>query len=540
MSYLFGGSRFEGYDQGGRRSLNFGGGGGGGAQETTATTYQTNIPDYARPYVESMLGATQQQLFNVDSSGNITGIRPYVPYSTDPSKYIAGFSPMQQQAQQAASQLQVPQQIPAASNLAYQSGVGALGAPQNAAMLGQTALAYGESGAGYGAAGSQYGAAGARAAQEAAMRSQLQAQRYGQGAVSTGQQGLGYGSQAAGYGARGAQAAEQGFGAGAQYAQQATSPEAIQAYMSPYQQNVVDYQKSQAQRDFNIAQQARKAQAVSSGAFGGSRQAIAEAEAQRNLSSQLQGIDATGRQQAFQNAQQAQQFGANLGLQGLQAGYQGLGQGIQGAQAGISGVGSALQGYQTGLQGVGQQISGGNLGLAGTAQGIQGAQAGMQGAGYGLQGVQGATSAGQYGLAGYGQGISAAQALGSLGAQQLAAQQGIIGTQSQQGALQQQQEQNIINQAIQNYAMQQQYPQQQLAFMNAQLRGLPLQSATTASYQAAPSPISQLSGLGLTGAAMYGMSGGFGTGTKSAKGGVIKQKRDGLDSLGMYNALKGA
>jgi hypothetical protein len=308
--------------------------------------------------------------------------------------------------------------------------------------------------------------------------------------------------------------------------------------MSPYMQQVTDYQKSQAVRDYNIAQQARKAQAIGAGAFGGSRQAIAESEAQRNLQSQLQGIEGQGRQQAFQNAQQAQQFGANLGLQGLQAGYQGLGQGITGAQAGLAGLGTAMQGYQTGLQGVGQGISAGNLGLAGTAQGIQGSQAGMQGAGYGLQGVQGATGAGQYGLAGYGQGISAAQALGALGGQQLSGQQNIINLQSTLGAQQQAQQQNMINQAIQNYAMQQQYPQQQLAFMNAQLRGLPLQSATTASYQAAPSPISQLSGLGLTGAAMYGMTGGFGT--QKAKGGRIKERKDGLDTLGMYNALKGA
>ena len=168
---------------------------------------------------------------------------------------------MQQQAQYATSQLQTPQQI---------------------------------------AAGSQYGAAGARAAQEAAARAQLQAQRYGQGAANVGMQGLGYGSQAAGFGQQAAQAAQQGFGAGQAYAQQATSPEAIAAYMSPYQQQVTDYQKSQALRDYNIAQQARKAQAIGAGAFGGSRQAIAESEAQRNLQSQLQGIEATGRQNAFQ------------------------------------------------------------------------------------------------------------------------------------------------------------------------------------------------------------------------------------------------
>jgi hypothetical protein len=115
-------------------------------------------------------------------------------------------------------------------------------------------------------------------------------------------------------------------GAGQQYNQMAQDPSTMQGFMSPYMQNVVDYQKSQAVRDYGIGQQGLRAQAARSGAFGGSRQAIQESEAQRALGSQLQGIAATGSQQAFQNAQQAQQFGANLGLQGQQAGLQGLGQ----------------------------------------------------------------------------------------------------------------------------------------------------------------------------------------------------------------------
>ena len=41
-----------------------GGGSGGGGGPTQTTVQNTNIPEYARPYVETMLGATQQQLFN--------------------------------------------------------------------------------------------------------------------------------------------------------------------------------------------------------------------------------------------------------------------------------------------------------------------------------------------------------------------------------------------------------------------------------------------------------------------------------------------
>ena len=118
-------------------------------------------------------------------------------------------------------------------------------------------------------------------------------------------------------------------------------------------------------------------------------------------------------------------------------------------------------------------------------------QAQQYGAGLGLQGAQA--------------GITGGQALANMGGQELQAQQGIYGLQNQYGAQQQAQQQNIINQAIQNYATAQQYPQQQLAFMNAQIRGLPLQTMTTQGYQAAPSSVSQIAGLGTAGIAGLGM-----------------------------------
>ena len=45
------------------------GGGGGGAQPTSTTAYQTNLPEYAKPYVMNMLGAAQNQLFLVNQAG---------------------------------------------------------------------------------------------------------------------------------------------------------------------------------------------------------------------------------------------------------------------------------------------------------------------------------------------------------------------------------------------------------------------------------------------------------------------------------------
>jgi hypothetical protein len=363
MSFLK--SKHNGWSADGRRTPYMGGGGGGG-QPTQTTAYNTNIPEYAKPYVETMLGATQKQLFDMDDSG-ITGFKPYNPYSSNVNDYVAGFSPLQQQAQRAAYNMQTPGQYDVASGLAGASGLGAFG----------------------------------------------------------------LGTQAA--------------GAGQQYNQMAQDPRAMQGFMSPYMQNVVDFQKQSALRDYQVAQPMRQAEAVSKGAFGGSRQAIVDAEAQRNLNTQLQGIQATGTQKAFEDAQRQQQFGAQLGLQGLQAGLQG-----------------------------------------------------------------------------YGQAGQAASTLGQLGTAQFGAQKDIANLQSTMGAQQQALEQSKINQAIQDYAIQQQYPMMQLGFMSNMLRGLPMQAQTTQLYQAQPSTLQQ--GIGLVGAAgtLLGSGGG------RAEGGVIKMAEGGI------------
>jgi hypothetical protein len=524
---------------GGIVSSIFGGGGGGGGGSapapapSTQTVTQTSIPEYARPYVERMLGKSEA-LTDIDQN-------PYQQYG---GERIAGFNPNQQAAFANVMSQTPASQLGGATNLAGLSGIGALGMQGQAGQLGQEALGYGSAGSMYGGLGAQqaiqraqqtarqaglYGGMGAGFGAQAAGMAPT-AQQFGQQAADIGMGGLGYGALGAGYGGRGAQAAEQGFGAGEAFARQATDPYAMQAYMSPYMQNAVDYQKTQAIRDFDIGQQAQKARAVGAGAFGGSRQAIVESEAQRNLSNQLAGIQATGTQKAFEDAQRQQQFGANLGLQGLQAGYGGLGVGMQGAQTGLQGLGTALQGQQArmqglgqagqflgqgiqgaqaGLQGVGAQQAAGQLGLQGTAQG-------MQGAGYGLQGVQAATGAGQLGLQGLGQATQAASTLGQLGQTEFGQEQAILGEQQKVGAVQQAQAQQGLDLAYQDFLKQRNYPYQQLAFQSDMLRGLPLSQSAQSMYTAPPSMGSQLGGLGMSALGIYGMSGGF-----KAKGGMV-------------------
>jgi hypothetical protein len=104
-----------------------GGGGGGGATTSTGTTYTSNIPEYAKPYVMSMLGSAQQQIFNLDAAGNIESFKPYQAYSENVNDYFAASSPMQEQAYAGASNLQLPGQYQAGSELAGAGGLGSLG-----------------------------------------------------------------------------------------------------------------------------------------------------------------------------------------------------------------------------------------------------------------------------------------------------------------------------------------------------------------------------------------------------------------------------
>jgi hypothetical protein len=242
------------------------GGGGGSPPPASQSVTQTSIPEYARPYVEEMLGKSQA-LTDINQN----------PYQAYGGQRISQFSPLQEQAfANVASQTTAGQLMPA-TQLAGAAGLGSLGVAGRAA------------------------------------------------------------------------------GAGQQYAQLATSPEAQQAYMSPYMQNVVEFQKSQALRDYAKGIPALRSQAVGQGAFGGSRMAIQEAEAQRNLMSQLQGIQAAGSQKAFEAAQQAQQFGAGLGLQGYGTALQGLGQAGQ-AGATLGQLGQTQFGQQQAINQAQQQV----------------------------------------------------------------------------------------------------------------------------------------------------------------------------------------
>jgi hypothetical protein len=195
--------------------------------------------------------------------------------------------------------------------------------------------------------------------------SALQQQAFGEAGALQTPQGIGQAANAAG-------AAGQRLGNTSYDASSPTfgTPQA-QQYMSPYLQMSLDPQLAEARRQSDITGQNQQAQMTQAGAFGGGRQAIMASENARNLGTNLANITAQGYNTAYGNAQQQfnadtnravgqQQFGANLGLQGLQ--------GAVGAATAQGQLG-ALQ-NQTGLANLNTQMQAGA-----TQQGIE--QAGV-------------------------------------------------------------------------------------------------------------------------------------------------------------------
>jgi hypothetical protein len=197
------------------------------SQPTSTTVTNVNLPEYAKPYVESTLGKAQA-LTDINQN----------PYQSYQGQRIADFNPMQQQAFQNVGNMQVTPQTGQGSALAGTAGLASLGA-------------------------------------------------------------------------------------GANYQNQATNPYAQQAYMSPYIQNALQPQLAELGRQFDITGQQEKGRATAAGAFGGTRQALMQAENDRNRNMAMSQAIGQGYQSAFDKAQQAMQFGTTAGLQGYNQALQG-------------------------------------------------------------------------------------------------------------------------------------------------------------------------------------------------------------------------
>lgn len=103
-----------------------------------------------------------------------------------------------------------------------------------------------------------------------------------------------------------------------------TNPAAVNQFMSPYVQNVLDVNKAEAIRDAQKGLLTGNLAAARQGTYGGARQLLSQTEQERNLQTKLGQIQAQGMQSAFDAAQKAQlaqaqqygQFGQQLGALG--------------------------------------------------------------------------------------------------------------------------------------------------------------------------------------------------------------------------------
>ena len=227
---------------------------------SSVTEYQTGFAPVISPYAETLLG--QAEL------ATDTELNPYQQYMRDRQ---AQFTPLQQQSFENAGLMQTAPQLGDATAMAGMAGLGALNTQytfnpyQTQQFTGTNTLP------GYDAQG-----------------------KFQPGTGSVGQ------------------------------------------YMSPYMDTVVARQQSDAQRQGDISRQIQNAQAARSGAFGGSGNMLANNQLNASIMRQKGDIQAKGLQDAYTQAMgqfnqsqaqnqaaqqlnaQQQQFGAGLGLQGLQ------------------------------------------------------------------------------------------------------------------------------------------------------------------------------------------------------------------------------
>lgn len=253
----------------------------------------------------------------------------------------------------------------------------------------------------------------------------------------------------------------------------------IGAFMNPYQQQVIDEAIRQIDRQGDIAQQGLSAQAIRTGAFGGTREGVQRAELGRNLAEMknqaiLGGLQqgygqALGAAQQSFEAQQARQLGAGQALGALgQAQSQ---QGILGSQ--IAGLQAGITGQQAGLQ---QQAAQGIGSLAAT------------------QGQLGLTQAGTLGQLGQTMGQIGGQQAG-LGAQAQALAQGDLNTYLTLGGLQQQNAQAQLDAFRATQTQRALMPYQQIGFMSDIYKNVPTSSSSLTGLTA-PSTSPLVSAIG--------------------------------------------
>ena len=220
-------------------------GGSSQPQQVESRTYQSRLPEYAAPFYKNLVGRAQALSYE-----------DYIPYE---APRVAGFSPETIGAQEGIQAL-ATRDLPGIAQARNIAGIASTTGPM---MV-----------------GSQYGGTNVQS-------------RFGGSPIRSTYSAAPIRTGVTGFGPESYMRAARGF-----------DDRAAQRYMNPFLSNVLDRQQQRATDRFAEQQATRNQRAIQAGAFGGSRQGVQDAIAQRELNQSLQDIEAKGLSDAFTQAQQ--------------------------------------------------------------------------------------------------------------------------------------------------------------------------------------------------------------------------------------------
>lgn len=287
------------------------GGGGGGSQATQTSISQTTIPDYAKPYVESLLGKAQ----------TLTDINKN-PYTAYPGERTAAFTDLQNQAFTGVGQLGPAGQLSTATDLAQKAGLGALGTQY---QTGQFANQF-QAPQDYQAGRFRAGNVGTQSFTQPGVVDAYM-NPYMQSVVEAQQREARRASEIAGQGQQAEAVGRGAFGGSRDALMRAERERNLNTQLGDIQATGANAAYNQAMQQFNAEQQARLVAQQANQQAGLSAQQMSEQSRQFGAGQGLQAasLGAQYGQAAQQLGEQSRQFGAGLGLQGLQTALQGAG-----------------------------------------------------------------------------------------------------------------------------------------------------------------------------------------------------------------------
>jgi hypothetical protein len=453
-----------------------GGSSGSGASPTQSTISQVTLPEYAEPYFHRIM-----------QRGEAESLQPYSPYQ---GQRLAYWSPDELNAQ-AMTRGYAGAGTPAEYGQAAQRA-SQVGAPMTSGYTAPTDYASQYTAGRMGGGGGRRGRGGYRA---------------------PGKEFFGGGYEpdprASGY-------RPQEMGAG-----YSPLPYDLAPYVNPYQQGVIDLEKQKAIKESEKIRTGAEERAIQAGGLGGYREAILQAEREKNLANQLGSIQTRGSQAAFTQAQQqlereraAQLAGAEFGLQRY-----GVGEGTRQRQEEFQ-----QQAYTTGEQ---ARLEAAKMGMSaaeqenaarqaqekfrqsryGMTQEARQAQEKLRQSGWGMG--EGARQAQEelkqraYDVSGR-YGIASADALRGIGGARQQDVQSRIAAMQAQGERARAMRQAGMDIGYQDFMRQQRYPSERIAGLSALLRGVPAgRDEQISTYEQQPGLFQSSLSMGLGGLGLY-------------------------------------